>query len=190
MGELTLRSEAEAFVQVNTSQAERLYAVATEWAGARAGVRALDLYSGAGGLALTLAKAGAEVRGVELSETAVAAASRSATETGLSGRCRFAAGDAAEGALHWEGPCDVVTLNPPRAGAEPAVLDTVIGIGPERVVYVSCNPETLARDAGRLIRQGYRLCGLQPVDMFPHTGHVEVVARFEKVGSGSRDGSW
>jgi 23S rRNA (uracil1939-C5)-methyltransferase len=158
-----------AFAQVNPLAAEKLYALVEEMI-APAGKRIVDLYSGSGGVALTLALAGArEVIGVEANATAVAAARASAETIGAS-NARFVASDVA---LFDLPPVDAVVLNPPRKGAAPEVIDRIAA---PRCVYISCNPDTLARDLARL---GGRIERVVPVDLFPQTQHVETVVQID-----------
>ena len=173
-----------AFFQTNVAAAEVLVRLAIEAIPPDAAV--LDLYAGAGLFALPLALAGHEVVAVEESRAAVADA-----EAGLRlnrvepSRCRFIA-ERVETVLRSPGAfrlpaVDTVILDPPRDGCDPGVLDTIFGDGQPRIaVYISCNPEALARDLARITPQGYRIHSLQPVDMFPHTAHVETMAVLAK----------
>ncbi len=169
------------FYQTNHDQTEVLYRLAIEAArlGEGEAPRVLDAYCGTGTIGVCCAAScvGARVTGVERVAGAVACARRNAEANGVAGRCRFVAGDA----TRWMGgegtreELDVVVLDPPRAGSTRAFLAGVVAAAPRRVVYVSCNPATLARDLVRLQDGGYRLETAQPVDMFPHTRHAEVV---------------
>ncbi|MBM6774497.1 23S rRNA (uracil(1939)-C(5))-methyltransferase RlmD [Olsenella profusa] len=166
------------FYQTNPEQTEVLYQLALEGVGGAE--RALDAYCGTGtiGICAAAASPGLQVTGVEQVRGAVACARRNAAANGVDGRCRFVAADATawmarEGAHE---RFDVVVMDPPRAGSTPEFLDGVARLSPKRVVYVSCNVVTQARDLALLRERGYRLERVAPVDMFPHTKHVECVA--------------
>lgn len=184
---LTFEIAPRAFFQPNPAAAERIYATVLEEAGLLqdgSGVT-LDLYCGAGTISLVLAQHAHSVIGVELQPEAIASAEASARMNGLK-TVRFFAGDVGEtlasGTLApWAADIRVVVVDPPRAGLMPAALDHLLHIGAERLVYVSCNPEALARDAQRLAAAGYVLQRATPIDQFPHTGHVETVARFDRI---------
>jgi 23S rRNA (uracil1939-C5)-methyltransferase len=137
--------------------------------------RVVDVYAGAGGIALSLAPRAAEVVAIEENPAAAATAQAFVDETTSGARVRFVAGDAAEH-LAQVGHADVVVLNPPRKGCAPAVLAAVVQLGPRLVAYLSCNPETLARDLAVLARAGLRCAGVTPYDMLAHTPHVESLA--------------
>ncbi len=170
------------FYQVNRDMAERLYQLAAQYA-CPAGRQVLDLYCGTGTIGLSMAKEAAFVTGVELIPAAVEDARQNAADNGIQ-NARFLCADAAEAAkqLALEGyRADVVLLDPPRKGCDEAVLQIVAGdFCPQRIVYVSCAPATLARDAARLRTLGYLLDEVTPVDLFPRTAHVECVALFIK----------
>ena len=175
-----------AFFQPNTRQAEVLYGqvmAAVTAGGAAGGGRILDLYCGTGTIGLCLAPHADEVVGIELQPDAVADATRNATENGIH-NARFVCGDVGavlrRDGLSASGSAAVAVVDPPRSGLNPAALELVAGVAVPRLVYVSCNPAALARDAAVLRRAGYRLSAVQPVDMFPHAWHVETVARFDR----------
>lgn len=172
--------EAQAFLQVNPGAAEVLYATAVE--GARPeGLRALDLYAGSGGVGLALLAAGAaSVTAVESVPSAVTAAQAAAATMGVADRFTARAGDTQAVLQELEGEFDVVVLNPPRKGASPEVLEAVAARSPARVVYVSCNPATLARDVRILETAGYAVTSITPVELFPQTRHVETVLVAER----------
>ncbi len=179
VGDLKLRISPTSFFQVNHDQAQRIYALVRRWAALRAGESALDLYCGIGGIALNLARDAGRVIGIEVVEEAVRNAADNARLNGLR-NCTFRAGDAAEliDNLALEiPPGAVATVNPPRKGCEPAVLEALAALQPRTLIYVSCDPQTLARDLDLLAARGYRTAEVQPVDMFPQTPHVECVAR-------------
>ena len=175
----------QSFFQVNPDQAEALYSLALEAAGVRpgCGLRVLDAYCGAGTISLTAARWAEAVTGIEIVAPAVANARKNAAANGLSDRAEFICGDAAREIprlLAKGARFDCAIIDPPRKGADEALLDALIAAGIPAVAYVSCNPATLARDAGRLCAGGYRLDWTQPVDMFPWTGSIECVARFQR----------
>jgi 23S rRNA (uracil1939-C5)-methyltransferase len=144
----------------------------------RADERVVDAYAGAGGIALTLARQAGEVIGVEEHAGAVADAVASAALNGAP-NARFVAADAAAGLRAIE-RADAVVLNPPRKGCEPPVLTEVARLGPRAIAYLSCAPDTLARDLAVLAAHGYRLREVTPFDMLPHTPHVEALAVVER----------
>ncbi|MDR1158679.1 MAG: 23S rRNA (uracil(1939)-C(5))-methyltransferase RlmD [Oscillospiraceae bacterium] len=180
---LRFRLSAASFYQVNRLQAERLYALTAEYAALTAGDTLLDLYCGVGTLTLHLARGGARGYGVELSAEAVRRAHENAVHNGLP-QVRFLQGDAAEAAarLRADGVRpDVVTVDPPRKGLEAALIETIAQMTPARVVYLSCDPATLARDLARFASLGYAPVRCTAVDMFPRTSHVESVCLLERV---------
>jgi 23S rRNA (uracil1939-C5)-methyltransferase len=176
---VTFQVSANSFFQTNTVQAERLFAIVAEACALEGRETVLDLYSGTGAISLLLARRAARVYGVELSAAAVADAVRNARANGID-NCTFLAGEVRHvlpALMHDGARAEVVVADPPRAGFHPKALSALAALRPERLVYVSCNPATLARDVGDLARQGYRLQWVQPVDMFPQTPHIEAVAR-------------
>ncbi len=181
LGGLDFLISPEAFFQTNTEMAERLYALATEYAGLRGHERVFDLYCGIGTIALSLAVRAREVIGVEIVEAAVADALENARINEI-GNARFYAGDirlAMRDLVEREGRPDVVVVDPPRAGLSQKVVRRIVEAAPSRIVYVSCNPTTLAPNAAQLVEAGYQLVRVRPVDMFPHTPHIECVALLE-----------
>ncbi len=214
---LTFEAGPNAFLQTNSFQAEALYTAALEEAALTGKETVLDLYCGAGTISLALARAGAaHVVGVETIEAAIDDARVNAQRNGVT-NARFACGDARAVLRVWakaragkaippeqerardakapRDPAayepvspDVVVVDPPRAGLHERVIERVCELSPVRVVYVSCNPGTLARALAHFARQGYRTVRVRPFDMFPHTPHVECVARLERATS-SRAGA-
>ena len=170
----------QSFFQVNPPQAEKLYLKALEAAGLTEGApkRVLDAYCGAGTITLAAARLAEYALGVEIVPPAIENAKQNARRNGLEKKAQFICGDAAR-----EIPkrmavgerFDAAILDPPRKGADAALLNAIADAGIARVAYVSCNPSTLARDVKLLCARGYRLNWAQPVDMFPWTGHVETV---------------
>lgn len=179
IGDLKFNISPVSFFQVNPAQTEVLYGTALAYAGLTGKETVLDIYCGIGTISLFLAKQAREVIGIEWVREAVADARENAERNGVS-NVRFITGDAAVEVprLAEEGVrADVIVLDPPRKGSDEPVLEAMARVRPERIVYVSCNPASLARDLGRLQALGYRTLEVQPVDMFPQTAHVECVAR-------------
>jgi 23S rRNA (uracil1939-C5)-methyltransferase len=178
LGDIEFAISPRSFFQINTGGAEQIYRLVREWASLTGRERVLDLYCGIGGISLYLARQAREVIGVEMSEAAIADAGRNARMNGIT-NCRFEAGDTAEllSELREDAESfDLIVLNPPRKGCTEEVLRAVAGLGPARIIYVSCSPQTLSRDLALLARLGYPCSRVQPVDMFPQTPHVENVA--------------
>jgi len=173
---------ANSFFQTNTVQAERLFALVAEACALDGSETLMDLYSGTGAISLLLARRVRHVYGIELADAAVADAVRNARANGID-NCTFLAGEVRHvlPTLMRDGVrASVVVADPPRAGFHPKALSALAALAPAKLVYVSCNPSTLARDVGELVRQGYRLEWVQPVDMFPQTPHIEAVARLSR----------
>jgi 23S rRNA (uracil1939-C5)-methyltransferase len=176
---LRCRVRPNAFLQTNTAMAERLYAAALELAGLTGEETVYDLYCGTGTIALALAAGALTVWGVEISEEAVACAIENA-ELNAVGNVAFFAGNVGQSLEELReraGPPDVVVVDPPRAGLAGKALRRTGALAASRIVYVSCNPTTLASDVKVLLEEfGYRLVSCRPVDMFPHTPHIESVS--------------
>ena len=178
LGGLSFQISPNSFFQTNTVQAERLFAVVAAAAELKADDTVLDLYAGTGAISLLLARQCRWVYGIEVSTAAVADAVRNARANGIE-NCTFLTGEVRHvlpDLLRDGVRAAVVVADPPRAGFHPRALTALADIAPARLVYVSCNPSTLARDVGELLRRGYRLLWVQPVDMFPQTPHIEAVA--------------
>ena len=167
----------QSFYQINHAQTEKLYSLAVRYAGLTGNERLLDAYCGIGTIGLVAADHCKEVISVELNKDAVQDAIRNARRNNAQ-NIRFFQGDAGQfirGMAARKEHLDVVMMDPPRAGSDEKFLKSVCTLKPERVVYVSCMPETLARDLKYLTKNGYRCVEATPVDMFPHTHHVETV---------------
>ncbi|MEN6390488.1 MAG: 23S rRNA (uracil(1939)-C(5))-methyltransferase RlmD [Syntrophomonas sp.] len=164
------------FFQVNREQAEKLVGMVKESLELQGGEQVLDAYCGVGTLALSLAGSIKRAVGVESFPIAVEDAKKNARLNGIS-NCRFLAGPAEQVLPTLSQRFDAVVLDPPRAGCQPAVIKAVERLKIPRVVYVSCEPSTLARDLGRFQQAGYRVKKVQPIDMFPQTYHVETVVK-------------
>jgi 23S rRNA (uracil1939-C5)-methyltransferase len=179
---LRFRISHAAFFQTNTEMAERLCELAADAAALGGTERVFDLYCGIGTIGISLARRAGEVWGVETVEEAIADAKYNARENGIE-NARFIAENVRLGVrplLEEAGKPDVVIVDPPRAGLSKKIVRRVIECEAPRVVYVSCNPTTLAPNAAQLTDAGYRLRRVTPVDMFPHTPHVECVAVLER----------
>ena len=182
LGGLSFQVSANSFFQTNTIQAERLFALVESACEPRGDEVLVDLYSGTGAISLLLARRCRRVYGIEIAPAAVADAVRNARANGID-NCTFLAGEVRHvlPALIDQGvKAETVVADPPRAGFHPKALTALAALGPARIVYVSCNPSTLARDVGDLVRRGYRLEWVQPVDMFPQTPHIEAIARLRR----------
>ena len=176
------RISAKSFYQVNPVQTERLYQKAISLAELTGKERIIDAYCGIGTIGLTASDKVREVIGVELNPAAVKDAVANARRNNIK-NARFFQGDAgqfmtkmAENGEY----ADVVFMDPPRSGSNEAFLSSAVRLAPARIVYISCGPDTLARDLKYLTKHGYRAEGVWPVDMFPWTGHVETVCLLSK----------
>ncbi|MFL5826889.1 MAG: 23S rRNA (uracil(1939)-C(5))-methyltransferase RlmD [Thermoleophilaceae bacterium] len=179
---LRFRISPEAFFQTNTEMAEVLYGSATELAELSGRERVFDLFSGIGTIALVMSTEAREVFGVEVVEQAVADAIENARLNGVD-NVRFFAGDvrlAMRELVAEAGRPDVLVVDPPRAGLSAKVVRRILEAEPARIVYVSCNPTTLAPNARQMVDGGYRLDTVRPVDMFPQTPHIECVAALSR----------
>ncbi|WP_197259342.1 23S rRNA (uracil(1939)-C(5))-methyltransferase RlmD [Paenibacillus dendritiformis] len=175
IGDIAFKISARSFYQVNPVQTEVLYEKAVEYAGLSGQETVIDAYCGIGTISLFLAQRAKRVLGVEIVEEAIADARRNAELNGIT-NAEFAVGAAEEVIPQWKEQGitpDVIVVDPPRKGCDPALLDTMLAMRPDRIVYVSCNPSTLARDLRVLADGGYTVTEVQPVDMFPQTAHVE-----------------
>jgi 23S rRNA (uracil1939-C5)-methyltransferase len=178
----TFEISANSFFQTNTAQAARLFSTVIDLCDLEGGERVLDLYCGTGSLSIFASRYADSVTGIEISESAVRDAERNCAINGIS-NCRFLSGDAVKvyGKLITSGEnYHLVIADPPRAGLHPKIVKYLLQESPEKIVYVSCNPATLARDLKLLCRERYKLEQVQPIDMFPHTSHIETVVRLTK----------
>lgn len=182
LGALSFNISAQSFFQVNSEQAEKLYNKALEYAALSGNETVVDVYCGTGTISLYLAKHAGKVYGIEIVAPAIEDAKKNAQENNCH-NAEFILGDAVEKLpqLLAEGvKPDVVVVDPPRAGCEQKVLKAIADVEPQRIVYVSCNPASLARDLAYLAERGYKAMAAQPVDMFPMTSHVETVVSLSK----------
>lgn len=185
IGELKFNISATSFYQVNSIQTQVLYNKALEYADLNGDELVFDIYCGIGTISLFLAQKAKEVHGIEIVGAAIEDARVNAQINNID-NAKFHLGNAEEivPQLYKEGlHADVVVVDPPRRGCEESVLETMVNMAPEKIVYVSCNPATLARDLAYLVEGGYRVVEVQPVDMFPQTVHVECVIEIQKVQS-------
>lgn len=186
LGALDFRISANSFFQTNSSQAELLYQSILEVAGLRAEDTVYDLYCGTGTITLYLAMHCRQVVGLEVVESSISDARSNAAFNSIDNVAFFQVDlKDFQGMLDLLGSYDapgVIITDPPRAGMHPKALSTMLRLRPRRIIYVSCNPASLARDGKEICLQGYKLLSVQPVDMFPHTSHIESVACFEIAG--------
>ena len=179
---LDFRISPRSFYQVNPVQTEVLYAKVKEYATLTGKEKVIDAYCGTGTIGLTLADSAAQVMGVEVNRDAVADAISNAALNGVT-NTTFVCADAGDFMVDMARrgePADVVITDPPRAGCSRAFLQSLLTLSPARIVYVSCNPETLARDLYTLTKGGYKVQKIQPVDLFPYTSHCECVVSLER----------
>ena len=182
IGEFKYNISPLSFFQVNPVQTEVLYNKALEYAELKENDTVFDIYCGIGSISLFLAQKATKVYGIEIVEDAIKDAKINAKLNNLN-NVEFYVGKAEEVVpkMYSEGKtANVVVVDPPRKGCDEKVLDTIVSMKPDRVVYVSCNPSTLARDLAYLDERGYKCVEIQPVDMFPHTMHVECCAKIVK----------
>lgn len=178
IGDVKFAISARSFYQVNPAQTEVLYGKTVEYAGLTGEETVIDAYCGIGTISLFLAQHAKKVYGVEIVKEAIEDARANAELNGMT-HVEFEVGASEDVIPRWKEQgieADVIVVDPPRKGCDPRLLETILEMKPERVVYVSCNPSTLARDLRVLEDGGYRTVEVTPVDMFPHTVHVESVA--------------
>ncbi len=182
IGAYTFQISANSFFQTNSLGAQTLYQTVVDYAQFKGNEMVLDLYSGTGTIPIFLASRVRAVTGIEISESAVQDARKNCEKNRIH-NCRFIQGDIREKLSEITHKPDVLIIDPPRAGMHKDVLARVLSLSPEKIIYISCNPATLARDVGQM-NPDYELVEIQPVDMFPHTYHIEAVAklRHRKVG--------
>ncbi len=178
IGPFSFRVSANSFFQTNTAAALKLYEQVLQYADPKGGEKVLDLYSGTGTIPIFLANRVRSVTGIEISQSATADAERNALENNIQ-NCRFVCGDIREKLGDIGFKPDLVIIDPPRAGMHKDVLAETMALAPDRIIYVSCNPTTLARDLEIMVKD-YELDEIQPVDMFPHTFHIEAVTKLSR----------
>ena len=182
---LTFQVSPLAFLQVNHQQTEKLYQLIHQYAALSGRESVLDGFCGIGTIALSLAQYASQITGIELYPQAVADAKQNATINDIH-NARFYAGSCEEVITRLNQSFDVVVLDPPRAGCKAQTIEAVIKTGAPRIIYVSCNPSTLARDLRLFASAGYTIARVQPVDMFPRTPHVECIIMMTNSGSKGR----
>ncbi|MEK4561458.1 23S rRNA (uracil(1939)-C(5))-methyltransferase RlmD [Staphylococcus sp. FSL K6-3157] len=181
LSDVTFKISDQSFYQINSIQTEKLYQRAIEYAELKGEETILDTYCGIGTIGLYMAPKAQHVYGVEIVPEAIADAKQNATLNQFE-NTTFVCGKAEEVILKWKAQGikpDVVMVDPPRKGCDETFLETLLELNPRKIVYISCNPSTQQRDAQQLAQQ-YKLTQITPVDMFPHTTHVETVAQFER----------
>lgn len=181
LSDVTFKISDQSFYQINSIQTEKLYQRAIEYAELKGEETILDTYCGIGTIGLYMAPKAQHVYGVEIVPEAIADAKQNATLNQFE-NTTFVCGKAEEVILKWKAQGikpDVVMVDPPRKGCDETFLETLLELNPRKIVYISCNPSTQQRDAQQLA-QRYKLTQITPVDMFPHTTHVETVAQFER----------
>jgi 23S rRNA (uracil1939-C5)-methyltransferase len=179
LGNFTFEISSNSFFQTNPQQTERLYQIVLDMAGLEGKEEVLDLYCGNGTISLFLSPVAEKVVGVESVEESVQNAKRNAELNDI-GNCEFICGEAKEILKRFETEkrtFPVVVVDPPRAGLHKDVIKSLLNLAPQKIIYVSCNPTTLARDLEIFCEKEYKLENVQPVDMFPHTYHIESVAK-------------
>ena len=181
MENLKFKIGPKSFYQTNSAQAYKLYSAARQLASLKGGEVVYDLYTGTGTIAQFVSSSASKVIGIEYVKEAIDDANVNAAANGIT-NCEFFAGDMKDVLtpefIAEHGRPDVMIIDPPRAGMHPDVVKTILGAAPERIVYVSCNPATQARDLA-LLDEKYEVTKVQPVDMFPHTQHVENVVQLQ-----------
>jgi 23S rRNA (uracil1939-C5)-methyltransferase len=175
IGPFNFRISANSFFQTNSSGAEQLYKTVVRYADLQGSETVLDLYSGTGTIPLFLAGSVRNITGIEISRSATSDAAMNAKANGVE-NCRFICGDIREKLVEIKAAPDILIIDPPRTGMHKDVLAQATALSAKKIVYISCNPATLARDLA-VMTTVYDLVEVQPVDMFPHTYHIEAVAR-------------
>lgn len=179
---LTFRISPKSFYQINPVQTEILYGKAIEFADLKGNERVIDAYCGIGTIGMVASKTAGEVIGCEVNPDAVRDAKINAKINGVE-NIKFVCADAGEFMLEMKEQgenCDVLFMDPPRAGSDKKFLSCAVALSPDKIVYISCNPETQQRDLYYLIKNGYKVNKIQPVDMFPFTSHIESVVLLKK----------
>jgi 23S rRNA (uracil1939-C5)-methyltransferase len=183
IGEYKFRISANSFFQTNTLQAEKLYSLALEFAELKSDEIVYDLYSGAGTITIYISKFAKEVYGFESVESSIFDSKENLVINSIQ-NVNFIQTDLYKSFLPTLSEIpkpDVIILDPPRSGMHKNTVADIINLSPKRIVYVSCNPSTQARDISMMVDEGYKLIKIRPVDMFPHTFHIENVALLHKV---------
>ena len=175
IGDFRFQISANSFFQTNTNGTKKLFETVSRFAELSGNEYVLDLYSGTGTIPVFLSKMASNISGIEISKSAVMDAIKNCNQNNIT-NCRFICGDTREILMKIDKTPDVIIIDPPRAGMHKDVLSRVLEMAPERIVYVSCNPTTMARDLA-IMAPKYKISEIQPVDMFPHTYHIESVIK-------------
>jgi 23S rRNA (uracil1939-C5)-methyltransferase len=178
IGPYTFRISSNSFLQTNPHLSGKLYEVVQEFASLTGKETVVDLYCGIGTVSAFLASGASRVIGIDSSENSIADARKNTQMNGLH-NCRFWCGDAKTVLEDAVSSADVLITDPPRTGMHKTVIQHILRLLPERIIYISCNPTTMARDMG-LLKDHYELKTIQPIDLFPHTYHIEAAARLDK----------
>ena len=179
---LSFRISPRSFYQINPTQTEKLYSIAKDYAQLTGDEKVIDAYCGTGTIGLTMADKAKEIIGVEVNSDAIKDAKENAKLNGIK-NAKFYNADAGDFMCELAergDKADVVITDPPRAGCSIKFLKSLLKLSPKRIVYISCNPETQARDLITLTKNGYKVTKIQPVDLFPHTNHVETIVCLRK----------
>lgn len=179
---LTFRISPKSFYQINPVQTEILYGKAIEFANLKGTEKVIDAYCGIGTIGMVASKSAGQVIGCEVNPDAIRDAKINAKINNIN-NISFVCADAGDfmlGMKEQEEKCDVLLMDPPRAGSDKKFLSCAVALAPEKIVYISCNPETQQRDLYYLIKNGYKVKKIQPVDMFPYTAHIESVVLLEQ----------
>lgn len=179
VGPFEFKVSANSFFQVNTRSAKHIFEIVKDYARLTGKETVLDLYSGTGTIGIFLSEAAREIIGIEIVESAIEDARNNCKNNGIS-NCRFICGDILKTFDQIQKQPDVIILDPPRSGMHKGVIKQILEISPDRMVYVSCNPTTLARDL-EMMKDRYAVVEVQPVDMFPHTHHIESITKLRKI---------
>jgi 23S rRNA (uracil1939-C5)-methyltransferase len=179
IGDFEFEISANSFFQTNSRSAAILFNTVSKFAGLGGTETVLDLYSGTGTIPILLSGACKQIVGIEIIESAVADAEKNCRKNGVS-NCRFIQGDIRRCLSQIRQRPDLLIIDPPRTGMHKDVVKQVLELGADRMIYISCNPATMARDLG-MMQDAYHPVEVQPVDMFPHTYHIEAVARLNKI---------
>jgi 23S rRNA (uracil1939-C5)-methyltransferase len=179
LGDFRFRISANSFFQTNTGACEKLYTKVEDYAALTGNQTVMDLYSGTGTIPIWLSKKAKQVLGIEIVKSAVLNAKQNLSLNGVE-NCEFLEGDIKDILPALKQTPDVMIIDPPRVGMHKDVVGQILRTSPERIVYVSCNPATLARDL-EMLSSGYKTIEVQPIDMFPHTSHIESVALLIKI---------
>ena len=177
LGKYEFEISSNSFFQTNTTGAEMLYSKVKEYANLTGTETVLDLYSGTGTIPISLSEYAKEITGIEIVESSILNAKKNAQRNNVN-NCKFLLGDIKEILPNLHYKPDVIIIDPPRVGMHKEVVKQILKIGCAKIVYVSCNPATLARDIN-MLKENYTVVEVQPVDMFPHTYHIEAVAKLE-----------